>query len=51
MIKGPPVHEMAVRMGKEEREEKGELLQTKVVGRGKGIPAEKSIDIGLDARL
>lgn len=51
VIKGPLVQEMEVRMGKEEREEKGELLQDKMVGRGKGIPVEKSIDIGLVARF
>ena len=50
MIKGLPVHEVAVRMGKEEREEKTESLQTKglgvcvcVVEQGGGwIPAEKT---------
>lgn len=48
MIKGPPVHKVAVRMGKEEREEERESLQTKglgvcVVEQGRGwIPAEKT---------
>lgn len=47
MIKGPPVHKVAVRMG-EEREEERESLQTKglgvcVVEQGGGwIPAEKT---------